>query len=100
GIATRVLDWGKKSFYQRREGGVFYFDAASGDYKEVPSRLGVTILKSEREREKVIKKNASATLIDIGDGVACLEFHSKMNAIGADTIAMMNFAVKEVGERF
>ena len=37
-------------------------------------------------------------MIDIGDGVACLEFHSKMNAIGADTISMMNYSVKEVGE--
>ena len=39
-------------------------------------------------------------LIDIGDGVACLEFHSKMNAIGGDTVSMMNYAVKEVGENF
>ena len=48
----------------------------------------------------MIKKNSGATLIDIGDGVACLEFHSKMNAIGADTISMMNFAIKEVGQNF
>ena len=38
--------------------------------------------------------------MDLGDGVACLEFHSKMNAIGGDTVAMMNYAVKEVGENF
>jgi 3-hydroxyacyl-CoA dehydrogenase len=99
-LVQKLLDSGKKSFYQRREGRAFYFDAASGEYKEVASRGGVTILKSEKEREKVIKKNGAASLIDIGDGVCCLEFHSKMNAIGADTIAMMNFAVKEVGERF
>jgi 3-hydroxyacyl-CoA dehydrogenase len=43
-----------------------------------------------------IKKNAGASLIDIGDGVACLEFHSKMNSIGGDTVQMLNFAIDEV----
>jgi 3-hydroxyacyl-CoA dehydrogenase len=45
-------------------------------------------LKSIKERTGVIKKNSGASLIDIGDGVACLEFHSKMNAIGGDTLQM------------
>jgi 3-hydroxyacyl-CoA dehydrogenase len=58
------------------------------------------LLKPLKEQNKVIKKNAAASLVDIGDGVACLEFHSKMNAIGGDTIAMMNYAVKEVGQNF
>jgi len=47
-----------------------------------------------------IKKNAGASLVDIGDGVACLEFHSKMNAIGADIISMVHHAVKEVEANF
>lgn len=99
-IVQKLLESGKKSFYERREGRTYYFDFASSDYKEIPSRPGVLILKSIKERTEVIKKNASASLIDIGDGVACLEFHSKMNAIGADTISMMNHSVKEVGENF
>ena len=99
-LVQRLLDSGKKSFYENREGRTHYFDIASTDYKEVPARSGVLILKSLKERTAVIKKNASASLIDIGDGVACLEFHSKMNAIGADTISMMNYSVKEVGENF
>ncbi|MFN2393619.1 MAG: enoyl-CoA hydratase/isomerase family protein, partial [Pyrinomonadaceae bacterium] len=53
-----------------------------------------------KERMGIIKKNAGASLIDIGDGVACLEFHSKMNSIGGDTVQMMNFAVDEVGKNF
>ena len=48
----------------------------------------------------MIKKNAAASLIDLGDGVACLEFHSKMNSIGGDTIAMMNYAIKEVDKNY
>ncbi|MFP5260331.1 MAG: 3-hydroxyacyl-CoA dehydrogenase/enoyl-CoA hydratase family protein [Blastocatellia bacterium] len=99
-FVEKLLASGKKSFYERREGRAFYFDHVSGDYKPVESRPGVIILKSLKERERVIKKNASASLVDLGDGVACLEFHSKMNAIGADTISMMNQSVKEVGENF
>ncbi|HYV07710.1 MAG TPA: 3-hydroxyacyl-CoA dehydrogenase NAD-binding domain-containing protein [Blastocatellia bacterium] len=99
-LVTKMLDAGKKSFYERREGRSFYFDVASGVYKEIEPRPGVLVLKSLKERSGVIKKNAGASLIDIGDGVACLEFHSKMNAIGGDTVSMMNYAVKEVGENF
>jgi 3-hydroxyacyl-CoA dehydrogenase len=99
-LVQKLLDSGKKSFYKSGEGRSYYYDFASGDYREVPARPGVTILKSVKERTPLIKKNAAASLIDIGDGVACLEFHSKMNAIGADTISMMNYSVKEVGDNF
>ncbi|HKP87972.1 MAG TPA: enoyl-CoA hydratase-related protein, partial [Blastocatellia bacterium] len=99
-IVEKLLASGKKSFYERRAGSTYYFDFSTGDYKEVPQREGVLILKSLKERERVVKKNAAATLVDVGDGVACLEFHSKMNAVGGDTIAMMNYAVKEVGANF
>jgi 3-hydroxyacyl-CoA dehydrogenase len=99
-LVQKLLESGKKSFYERREGRSFYFDLAAGEYKEVAAQPGVTILKSLKDQNKVIKKNATASLIDLGDGVACLEFHSKMNAIGADTVSMMNYAVKEVGENF
>jgi 3-hydroxyacyl-CoA dehydrogenase len=96
----QMLGSGKKSFYDRRGGGTWYYDLMTREYAEVPPRPGVILLKPLKERSKVIKKNAAASLIDIGDGVACLEFHSKMNAIGGDTIAMMNFSVKEVGQNF
>ncbi|HSE99141.1 MAG TPA: 3-hydroxyacyl-CoA dehydrogenase NAD-binding domain-containing protein, partial [Blastocatellia bacterium] len=99
-LVEKLLASGKTSFYKRSEGRTFYFDASTGEYREVEPRPGVTILKELKEREKVIKKNASASLIDLGDGVACLEFHSKMNSIGADSIAMMNYAVKEVAANF
>ena len=58
------------------------------------------ILKSIKDRTGVIKKNSGASLIDIGDGVACLEFHSKMNAIGGDTLQMLKFALGEVEKNF
>jgi 3-hydroxyacyl-CoA dehydrogenase len=99
-LVQRLLDSGKKSFYTNDNGRDFYFDQISGEYKEKDPGTGIIFLKSLEERAKIVKKNNAASLIDIGDGVACLEFHSKMNAIGADTISMMNQSVKEVGENF
>ncbi len=63
----------------------------------LPRTLALSTFKS---REQVVRSNAGASLIDIGDGVACLEFHSKMNAIGGDTVAMMQAAVEEVERNF
>ncbi|MEW6730224.1 MAG: 3-hydroxyacyl-CoA dehydrogenase/enoyl-CoA hydratase family protein [Acidobacteriota bacterium] len=99
-LVEKLLASGKKSFYERRNGYTYYFDLASGDYRCSEDKPGIIILSALKDREKVIKKNSGATLIDIGDGVACLEFHSKMNAIGSDTISLMNFAIKEVAQNF
>jgi 3-hydroxyacyl-CoA dehydrogenase len=99
-IVERLLGSRKTSFYERLTGRSFYFDFASSEYRAIEPKPGVVILKSLKEQKPPIRKNASASLIDLGDGVACLEFHSKMNAIGGDTVAMMNYATKEVGENF
>ncbi|HEY6214249.1 MAG TPA: 3-hydroxyacyl-CoA dehydrogenase NAD-binding domain-containing protein [Vicinamibacterales bacterium] len=72
-----------------------------GGINEVPpASPDLQILKSAKERQRVVKKNAGASLVDLGDGVLCLEFHSKMNAIGGDTIEMMRAAVKEAAADF
>jgi 3-hydroxyacyl-CoA dehydrogenase len=52
------------------------------------------------QRGAVVKKNAGASLVDAGDGVLAIEFHSKMNAIGGDTIAMLDAGVKEAARNF
>jgi 3-hydroxyacyl-CoA dehydrogenase len=97
----RMLDAGATSFYKTEQGGVrLYFDFASGQYVPVSEQPGVIVLKSVKDRTGVIKKNAGASLLDLGDGVACLEFHSKMNAIGGDTIQMLKFALAEVEKNF
>ena len=54
-----------------------------------PAAADLLILRSARERNRIVKKNAGASLVDLGDGVFCVEFHSKMNAIGGDTIQML-----------
>ena len=87
---------GATSFYRYEKGIRSYYDFATSTYREIAPRPGVVVLKTVKDSHGVIKSNAGASLIDIGDGVACLEFHSKMNAIGGDTMAMMKYAVDEV----
>jgi len=96
----KMLASGATSFYKKENGQQSYFDFAAGKYVPLADQPGVLILKSIKDRTGVIKKNAGASLIDIGDGVACLEFHSKMNAIGGDTLQMLKFALGEVEKNF
>jgi len=65
-----------------------------------PQEPQLCLLKAARERHHVVKHNAGASLVDIGDGVLCVEFHSKMNAIGPDTAQMLQAGVKEAEKDF
>ena len=96
----KMLASGATSFYKNEGGHHSFYDLVAGEYKPMPARPGVLILKDIKERTGVIKSNPGASLIDLGDGVACLEFHSKMNSIGGDTVSMMNFAIDEVEKNF
>jgi 3-hydroxyacyl-CoA dehydrogenase len=95
-----MLDAGVKSFYKKKDGRQFYYDFASEEYVPLADPPGTIILKSLKDRTGVIKKNSGASLIDLGDGVACLEFHSKMNSIGGDTLEMLKFAIGETEKNF
>src|SRR5688572_1551685 len=95
-----MLASGAETFYKTENGQTMYYDLAGGGYKPVAEQPGVMVLKSLKDRTGVIKSNPGASLIDLGDGVACLEFHSKMNSIGGDTVQMMNFAIDEVEKNF
>jgi 3-hydroxyacyl-CoA dehydrogenase len=61
---------------------------------------GWQILRAARERTPVVRRNAGASLVDLGDGVLAVEFHSKMNAIGGDTIQLLQAGVKEAAANF
>ncbi len=95
-----ILSKGYSSFYEKREGQFFYFDIGKGSYHEVEERPEVILLASLKDQKRTVISNPSASLIDIGDGVSCLEFHSKMNTIGPDTIQMLRNSLQEVGKRF
>lgn len=99
-LVEALLASGRKRFYEGREGARAYFDLQTRQAKTIPPKPGVVLLKSLKERSRVIKSNSGASLIDLGDGVGCVEFHSKMNAIGGDTVQMIQFALKEMETNF
>jgi 3-hydroxyacyl-CoA dehydrogenase len=63
-----------------------------------PAAADLQILRTAKEHGQVIRKNAGASLVDLGDGVIAVEFHSKMNAIGGDTIQMLQAGIKEAAK--
>ncbi|MEI4770550.1 3-hydroxyacyl-CoA dehydrogenase/enoyl-CoA hydratase family protein [Psychrobacillus sp. FJAT-51614] len=93
-----LLDKGFESFYKEEEGDLYFFDG--NDYKVVPVNEKVIDLKRFKKKHGVIKSNSGASLIDLGDGIALLEFHSKSNSIGLDIIQMINFAIDEVEKNY
>lgn len=95
---TEMLDKGFTSFYKEEGGDLYFYD--KGEYKPVEINPKVLDLKKIKKQKGIIKKNSGASLIDIGDGVALLEFHSPNNALGLDTIQMINFAIDEVEKNY
>lgn len=94
----KMLEDGNESFYQTENGTVYYYD--NGEYKQQhfnPKDINLKRLKNEKG---VIKQNTGASLIDLGDGVAGLEFHSQGNAIGLDIIKMVNDSLEEVNQNY
>ena len=96
GFVEALLASGKTSFYHRQPGEVPQFYVSSGAYRAVEEPKEAISLARLKEQGKVVKKNSGASLVDLGDGALCLEFHSPKQAIGADIIQMVDVAVKEV----
>lgn len=88
----------EKSGFYRVEGGKLQFLGTDGTYHDLKRAEGVLLLADIKRASKPILKNGSASLWDIGDGVACLEFHSKMNSIDPDTLDMVKKSVAHVGK--
>ncbi len=99
-LVEQVLQKGEGRFYKNENGRKSFFDQKTFSYKVLPDSPGVLLLKNLKERTKVIKQNDGAALWDAGDGVAVLEFQTKMNSIDADVGQMMNDAVEEVEKNF
>jgi 3-hydroxyacyl-CoA dehydrogenase len=99
-IPDWVKEWiaqGNSSFYQKQEGNMFYVQGQR--IKQLVAAPEDISLRGLKELNKVIKSNSGASLIDIGEGVACLEFHSPHNAIGADILTMIEQSLDEVRRR-
>jgi 3-hydroxyacyl-CoA dehydrogenase len=99
-VLEKLLATGQKSIYESQDGTTSVFDIASGGTNKVEEPSGVIILKSLKECGHEIERNAGASLIDLGDGVVCCEFHSKMNAIGADLTSMIHKGLKRLESDF
>lgn len=101
---NRLRVAGAKSLYRHAdENGrprTQYADFCKTEYRDVEPRPGIIVLKDEKRAHGVVKTNAGASLIDLGDGVLCCEFHSKMNSIGEDNIAMMHAGLQETERNF
>jgi len=99
----KMLATGAKSFYQAPDASRpqhQYFDLLANAYQSLEDRPGITVLKDVKHAHGVIKKNGGASLIDIGDGVLCLEFHSKMNSLGDDQISLVRAGIEETSKNF
>jgi 3-hydroxyacyl-CoA dehydrogenase len=77
-----------KSFYRTNAGQLEYL-VVDGTYAPVKRRPGVLLLADIKRKAKPLARNGSASLWDVGDGVLCLEFHSKMNALDPDSLGML-----------
>jgi 3-hydroxyacyl-CoA dehydrogenase len=99
----QMVDRGVASLYRWAEGDnphPQYFDVLTMEHKPIDSRPGTIVLSDVKRVHGVVKKNAGASLVDIGDGVLCCEFHSKMNSIGEDIISMLYAGLDETNKNF
>jgi len=85
-----MLKKGCESFYATKADGKYYYDFEKKGYAKIDENPKIILLPDFKSRNKIVKENESATLIDIGDGVVCLEFHTKMNSIDEGLNQMLN----------
>jgi 3-hydroxyacyl-CoA dehydrogenase len=89
GWVREMLDAGHDAFYRREGGRLSAYNPTTKRYEPVdrgPDQIDLAALKADG---KAVAQARGASLIDIGDGVLCLEFHSKANAIGSDGMGLL-----------
>ena len=84
-----MLDAGFESFYTKKADELYYYDFESKNYVKLKENPKIIVLPALKDRKKIVKQNPGASLIDIGDGVVCLEFHTKMNSVDQYIVQMM-----------
>ena len=96
----QLLAAGKKSWYlddPRVASGRAYFDLRTAKYEAVKIPAGVWSVEVAKKSNGVVKKNSGASLVDLGDGIGCIEFHSKMNSLGGDIVGLISQTLKPNG---
>ncbi len=77
-----------------------YFDFGTNSYQAIEPRHGILTLRDRKRTNGVVFENAGAALVDLGDGVLCVEFHSKLNTLGEDNVAMIHAGLEETDRNF
>ena len=95
-----MLEKGCTSFYESANGGWAVYYPAKGAYQPLKMDRSRIILKTHKESGNIVSQNPSATMLDLGDGVACIEFHTKMNALDEDIGMMVDEALTRVETDF
>jgi 3-hydroxyacyl-CoA dehydrogenase len=98
--AERLLASGQKSWYiddPKSPSGRKYWEIGTGGWEAMQVPAGVWSVTVAKKSNGVVKKNSGASVVDVGDGVACIEFHSKMNSLGADIISLISQTLKPGG---
>jgi 3-hydroxyacyl-CoA dehydrogenase len=96
----RLLASGQKSWYMddpKSSAGKKYWEIGTENWEQVQVPPGVWSVTVAKKANGIVKKNSGASLVDLGDGIACIEFHSKMNALGADIISLISQSLKPGG---
>ena len=91
---------GKKSWYSddaQTPSSRAFWDVTSGNYLPVRVPPGVWSVSVAKKSNGIVKKNSGASLVDLGDGVGCIEFHSKMNSLGSDIVSLISQSLKAGG---
>ncbi len=94
----KMLAGGNETFYKIENGKKCYFDLVAGEYKQMVLSENMIFLADLKADNKVIKENDSASLIDLGDGVFNLEFHTKMNALNFEIVEFLAETIDYVKE--
>ncbi len=97
---VRMRETGAQSFYKHEGNRTQYFDLLNSGYTDLEPRPGIETIKGAKRSRGVVHTNPGASLVDIGDGVLCLEFHSKMNSLGEDAVSMVFKAISETERNF
>lgn len=97
---SQFLEDGYNSFYQTREDGLYFYDPRQKAYKKQQYNKKEFHIKRLKNEQTILLQNPGASLIDIGDGVVLLEFHSKSNAIGLDILHMIHDAIEETEKNY
>ncbi|MBI3934796.1 MAG: 3-hydroxyacyl-CoA dehydrogenase [Acidobacteria bacterium] len=97
---TTMIRTGHRRFYESPGGALRYFDFAHHAYSPVSFPPGFLLLCGGPQTPPILRQNEAARLRDLGDGVLCAEFHSKMNVLGADAVEMVDAGLAELVRNF